>query len=495
MAKTDNTKHVWLLRAADVEEYELFLKYGFFGFGDQEDALDASTYSSEEELNDSFRQRWKAERVQSYYWWIANEIKVGDEIYLCYREVVLEASGIVTGKYVFSNTKRDKNTKAKCRDDFAHTISAEWRLKPSRHLDLYDETGYKWGPKIRKLEEKISTQERLIEIKKNFMQTHPLNLISYGPPGTGKTYHSITRAVAICTHRSVEFVKAREGLRKDIEIQFKQLCEEQRVEMITFHQSYDYTDFVCGIRPNLNDKNSLGYELTKGPLYRIAKKASQELSDSANEGRNANPYVLIIDEINRGNVAKIFGELITLIDEDKRSCPESNSGLGIPLLYDEKDAKPFTLPSNLYIIGTMNSSDRSVQKLDSALRRRFYFDAVDPDPTLLKTDDRLLSEFLTQLNVRLEAKRPNSGCQIGHAWFMKKGLPVTESPDLVEILNEKVFPLLQEWFWDDDRSIRAMFLNDSINYLTKTGRLSFEKSKTEQLEVFFAEFIKPTPKK
>jgi 5-methylcytosine-specific restriction endonuclease McrBC GTP-binding regulatory subunit McrB len=493
--KTESPKHVWLLRAADLDEYELFLKGGFFGFGDQEDALDASSYSSEEELNESFRKRWKAERVQSYYWWIANEIKVGDEVYLCYREVVLEATGVVTGKYVFSDTKRDKNTKAKCRDDFAHTISAEWRLKPSRHLDLYDETGYKWGPKIRKLEEKIGSQERLLEIKTYFMQTHPLNLISYGPPGTGKTYHAITRAVAICTNRSVEFVKKREGGRKDIEIQFSQLCEEGRIEMITFHQSYDYTDFISGIRPNLSEKNVLGYELTKGPLYRVAKKASQELIDSAKEGREPHPYVLIIDEINRGNVAKIFGELITLIDEDKRSNPNVSSGIGIPLLYDEKGAKPFTLPSNLYIIGTMNSSDRSVQKLDSALRRRFYFDAVDPDPSLLKTEGSRLADFLAQLNLRLEAKRPNSGCQIGHAWFMRKGSPVKGDADLVEILNEKVFPLLQEWFWDDEKAIRAIFLNDSVSYLSSSGRLSFDGLKTDKLEAFFEEFIKQSPKK
>jgi 5-methylcytosine-specific restriction protein B len=327
------------------------------------------------------------------------------------------------------------------------------------------------------------------------MQTHPLNLISYGPPGTGKTYHAITRAVAICTNRSVEFVKKREGGRKDIEIQFSQLCEEGRIEMITFHQSYDYTDFISGIRPNLSEKNVLGYELTKGPLYRVAKKASQELIDSAKEGREPHPYVLIIDEINRGNVAKIFGELITLIDEDKRSNPNVSSGIGIPLLYDEKGAKPFTLPSNLYIIGTMNSSDRSVQKLDSALRRRFYFDAVDPDPSLLKTEGSRLADFLAQLNLRLEAKRPNSGCQIGHAWFMRKGSPVKGDADLVEILNEKVFPLLQEWFWDDEKAIRAIFLNDSVSYLSSSGRLSFDGLKTDKLEAFFEEFIKQSPKK
>ena len=489
----------WLFKAKHDEDLNLFFKDSFFGFGGFEDSIDVSKFNSIEEFKTGFKVAFKKnegnEKVQGFYWWFFADVKVGDDVYICRDEVVLKAYGKISGQYKFNKTSRSKDSPGIHREDFAHSISVDWKSLPLKHLDLKQETGYKWAHPVRELSDVYrNNPTRLIEFKNNFMSKHPLNLISYGPPGTGKTYHTITRSVAICDERSHELVGIREESRPEIEKRYSQLCEEGRIQMITFHQSYDYTDFVSGIRPSLDKNKGLSYELSKGPLYKIAQLAESELVESSKEGRTAKAFVLIIDEINRGNVAKVFGELITLIDEDKRWEPNTNSGLGIPLLYDDKDAKPFRLPTNLYIIGTMNSSDRSVQKLDSALRRRFNFDAVDPDPSLLKTEGSLLSEFVKSLNEKLENKRPRSGCQIGHAWFMKKGKPITEKIEIVEILNEKVFPLLEEWFWDDAKSLNAFFTKNSLNYLNKSGKLTFIKDETEKMEEFFKEFTETIPK-
>jgi 5-methylcytosine-specific restriction protein B len=501
------TSRIWLFKAESLEEENLFIAGGFYGFGASEDAVDADKFETEKSLKDALKKRWGGlnlpnQRADSYFWWFAKEAKPGDDVYLCRtssKSNLIAARGRITGSYVFHDTTRTNGKIAgKSKGDYAHSISVDWISRPLRKTDIAEETGYVHSDIVRKLNEfqKYNVNpHRLQEILDNFMPKHPLNLISYGPPGTGKTYHAITRAVAICNNVSAELQIKRIDNRKQVELDYQRLNKEGRIEMITFHQSYDYTDFISGIRPSLNDKRGLSYELTKGPLYRIASRASAELKQSFGEKREPNAFVLIVDEINRGNVAKIFGELITLIDEDKRWSPSTSSGIGIPLLYEEKGAPTFCLPSNLYIIGTMNSSDRSVQKLDSALRRRFFFDAVDPSPDLIKTEKSMLADFLAQLNVKLEEKRPNSGCQVGHAWFMKKGQVITENADIVEILNEKVFPLLQEWFWDDDRTIRSFFVNDSSSYLVKAGRLTYDKTKTEEIESFFAEFTKPVPKK
>ena len=135
--------------------------------------------------------------------------------------------------------------------------------------------------------------------------------------------------------------------------------------MVTFHQSFAYEDFVEGIRPKLDDEG-IGYELRDGVFKRIVNAARE------NPERR---YVLIIDEINRGNIPKIFGELITLIEDSKRLG--ETDGMSVTLPYSNEE---FGVPSNLYIIGTMNTADRSILLLDTALRRRFDFVEMMPDP-------------------------------------------------------------------------------------------------------------------
>ena len=258
----------------------------------------------------------------------------------------------------------------------------------------------------------------------------PLNQILYGPPGTGKTYHTVTKAVEIIDGKVnpvYSLAKAR----------FDELKKEGKIKFITFHQNYSYEDFMVGIRPMLNGEK-IAYKLYEGPFKQIADKAREDTGSN---------YVLIIDEINRGNISKIFGELITLIENDKRAG--NDHAMSAPLLYQREE---FSVPNNLYIIGTMNTADKSIALVDIALRRRFVFEEMMPDESLLQSIEGFdLPGWFKRLNDKITAELDRDH-QIGHSYFME----VTNRSELKQKFYQCILPLLQEYFYGNPEKLKAI---------------------------------------
>lgn len=200
----------------------------------------------------------------------------------------------------------------------------------------------------------------------------------------------------------------------------------------TFHPSYAYEDFVEGFRPVDSGAEGLSLKLENGLFKRICQEALVHPEQ---------PYLLIIDEINRANIAKVFGELITLLERDKR---------GLPIVLPQSKER-FVVPPNVYLVGTMNTADRSIRLLDAALRRRFAFIEQMPDPSLLEgtiVDGLNLDGFLETLNQRISAREGREK-QIGHAFLMDDGSPITQASAFCVRFRQEILPLLQEYCYDD----------------------------------------------
>lgn len=259
------------------------------------------------------------------------------------------------------------------------------------------------------------------------------NIILQGAPGVGKTYSAKRLAYSI-------------------------IGEEDRtkVEFIQFHQNYSYEDFVMGYKP----KEDGGFELRRGVFYNFCRKAQSDPDKK---------YFFIIDEINRGNISKIFGELITLIESTKRAgMPEAASAI-LPYSGDE-----FSVPSNVYILGTMNTADRSIALMDTALRRRFQFVEMMPDSDVLrkihadKVEDLDVAAMLDKINERIEYLYDREHT-IGHAFFtdLKDDATLVK---LQSIFEKSVIPLLQEYFYEDYQKIQLVLgdnakSDDSLKFI------------------------------
>lgn len=332
------------------------------------------------------------------------------------------------------------------REEYPNIRSVRWIRKgvwmteddPVPSKTLTNITSFKdWVARIRKVVLEGGVLESLGKESRGAVR--PRNYILYGPPGTGKTYRTVAHALSLLEDRPFESYEGES--RDELRRRFDQARKRGRVEFITFHQSYSYEEFVEGIRPKAV-AGGLSYEVEPG-IFR-------SLCDSARKTGEA--HVLIIDEINRGNVARIFGELITLIEDDKREgAPES---LAVKLPYS---GDSFSVPSNLFLVGTMNTADRSVEALDAALRRRFSFVEVMPNTSVLagpdvpnfEVDLPLLLDTINRRIVRLLDRDH----QIGHAYF----LGIADADDPLEALRgvfrDRVLPLLKEYFYSDPGKI------------------------------------------
>lgn len=236
-----------------------------------------------------------------------------------------------------------------------------------------------------------------------------------GAPGVGKTYAAERLAYSIIGAK-----------------------DTSRVMTIQFHQSYSYEDFIMGYRPT-----ERGFSLTKGPFYEFCKEAEPE---------DEQPYFFIIDEINRGNLSKIFGELLMLIESDKR-------GKELRLLYSDEQ---FSVPKNVYIIGMMNTADRSLAMIDYALRRRFAFFEFEPafesegfklyqENIANSNFDRLIDTIIALNKAIDEDASLGSGFRVGHSYFSTD--QEIDQDWLEELVEYELVPLLNEYWFDESSKI------------------------------------------
>ena len=254
-------------------------------------------------------------------------------------------------------------------------------------------------------------------------------ILFYGPPGTGKTY--VARS----------FAKAVAG-------------DDSRVQLVQFHPSYAYEDFVEGFRPD-PEAGGAGFALVDGPLKQIAQRAAADREHT---------YVLIIDELNRGNVAKVFGELYFLLEYRDEQ---------VTLQYSHD---PFSLPRNLWLIATMNTADRSIALMDSALRRRFYFQAFLPEQApIAGLLDRWLSRhspglrWVAEVVDRVNRQIDDPHFAVGPSYFLRKDL----TADWVEtIWDHAVLPYLEEQFFGEEDQLdrfRLAALRDDVDDSASDG--------------------------
>ena len=289
----------------------------------------------------------------------------------------------------------------------------------------------------------------------------PFNRILFGPPGTGKTWRAAALAVSIVDGEAESEDVDRDRFNR---LRFNPRSGKGQIAMVTFHQNYAYEDFIEGIRPVLR-KGRLAYKLRAGMFKRIAKAATRNPDKR---------FVLIIDEINRGNIAKIFGELITLIEDSRRVGQPNETWVTLPY-----SGKAFGVPDNLYVVGTMNTADRSIQLLDTALRRRFTFIEAMPNPKhpLINRDVGGVDcrEMLAAMNERIAALLDREH-QIGHTYLLE----VDEIRKLSDTFRNRMFPLLQEYFFDDWAKIRVVLGNNSFVRGKKVDIRSEERESVDE---------------
>jgi 5-methylcytosine-specific restriction protein B len=337
-----------------------------------------------------------------------------------------------------------------------HRRSVEWHTIESWSLPLPKEGLRTTVAEIKALENRLAIEERLIQpkssrlIQTSAVTTTPLDgnvarilailerkgqAILYGPPGTGKTYWAFRTARELAARGS--FKRSYEALSpEERTVVDGSGSQAGLVRRSTFHPSYGYEDFIEGYRPKPTDNGLMSFEVLDGIFKLLCDDAAKNPKQR---------WILVIDEINRGDISRIFGELLTLLEMDKRNLPTI-----LPL-----SGKAWSVPTNVWIVGTMNTADRSIALLDTALRRRFGFVELMPDLKMLGSASAggkiPLGPWLKAINerIRTQVGRDARNLQIGHAFLLDDGKPVSDFSKFSRIVAEDIIPLLEEYCYED----------------------------------------------
>lgn len=437
------TKKYWMLSAGkNGDKWADFKDNSIIAIG-WNDLGDLKQYHTREDIKTALQQTYNEINPKNNSltnWQFANEMNIGDIVFVKSSRIEILARGEITSDYIFDESRSDYKSIRKVNWTNIKTINCDskWAIKTLTDITPYtedvkrleDEFDVEIEEEIEDNFDKYTKEDFLSEVfmddneyetLKNLL-LYKKNIILQGAPGVGKTFAARRLAYSIL------------GVK-----------DTNKVKMVQFHQNYGYEDFIMGYRPT-----SAHYELKYGPFYDFCKQAEEDAD---------NKYFFIIDEINRGKLSKIFGELLMLIETDKR-------GLSLQLLYRDEQ---FSVPKNVYIIGMMNTADRSLAMMDYALRRRFSFYEFKPAFStesfkkyqLEKGNEKfssLIQEIIRLNKEILEDPCLGEGFRIGHSYFCTSKDTIDDEW-LNSVVNYEIIPLLKEYWFDDPEKANTWIRN------------------------------------